>query len=219
MLYLDRLDAGRVLAEKLDHYRDRPDVLILALPRGGVPVAFEVAKALHAPLDVFLVRKLGMPGHEEFAMGALATGNIRIMNQQALDHLRIPLEVIEETVNREQSELYRQDKIYRHGEPPPQFADRTVILVDDGLATGLTMSAAVQALRQQHPKELVIAVPVGAPNVCASFEAEVDEVICAATPANFHAVSSWYEDFRPVPDELVQALLKEAASLQQEVYA
>jgi predicted phosphoribosyltransferase len=154
MLFQDRFDAGRLLARRLERYRDRPDVLVLALPRGGVPVAYEVAKALHAPLDVFLVRKLGLPGHEEFAMGALASGSIRMLNSRVVDQFQISEEVIQEVVRREQAELDRQEELYRHGKGPVQVAGRTIILIDDGLATGATMTAAVEALSRQHPSRL-----------------------------------------------------------------
>ncbi|MGZ5140640.1 MAG: phosphoribosyltransferase, partial [Burkholderiales bacterium] len=162
----DRTHAGRVLAEKLSHYRDNPDVIVLALPRGGVPVAFEVARALHAPMDVFIVRKLGLPGHEEYAMGAIASGGVRVMNSD-VERLPIPQSTIDAVTAREQQELERRERLYRGDRPPLQLAGRIVILVDDGLATGSTMRAAVEAVRQQNPKRIVVAVPVAAPDTCA----------------------------------------------------
>src|SRR5438128_1740318 len=175
MLFRDRTDAGRELADRLAAYADRPDVLVLALPRGGVPVGFEVAQALHAPLDVFLVRKLGLPGHEELAMGAIASGGVRVLNQDVLRTLHVPDALIEQAVAEERRELKRRERAYRGDRPAPQVRGRTVILVDDGLATGSTMRAAVAALRQQDPARVVVAVPVGAPETCAAFESEADE--------------------------------------------
>lgn len=210
MLFQDRLDAGRILAQGLQHYRNRPDVLVLALPRGGVPVAFEVAKALDAPLDVFLVRKLGVPGHEELAMGAVASGGIRTLNRDVVEPLHIPPQVIDRVAAREQQEIERQQRAFRPDRGPLAIIDRIVILVDDGLATGSTMRAAIQALRQQRPKRLVVAVPVGAAETCAELRTEADEVVCAACPEDFGAVGCWYQDFRQTPDAFVQALLLRA---------
>jgi predicted phosphoribosyltransferase len=206
----DRIEAGRLLAEKLRSYANRPDVLVLALPRGGVPVAYEVARALNAPLDVFLVRKLGVPGHEEFAMGAIATGGVRVLNAQAVRGLQIPEYVIEAVAAREQQELARRERLYRGDRPPPDVRCKTVILVDDGLATGATMQAAVRALRQQQAKRIVIAVPVAAPETCEMLREEVDDIICAVTPEPFHAVGLWYEDFSQTSDEEVRELLERA---------
>ena len=210
MLFRDRRHAGQVLAQKLGHYRDREDVLILALPRGGVPVAFEVAQALDAPLDVFIVRKLGLPGQEEFAMGAIATGGVRVVNEDAVKYLRISDEVIDAVAAKEAKELERRERAYRGSRPAPQLAGRTVILVDDGLATGSTMRAAAAALRQQQPARIVIAVPVSAPETCDEFRSEVDEIICAATPGSFRGVGQWYEDFSQTPDDEVHRLLEAA---------
>jgi putative phosphoribosyl transferase len=215
MRFRDRFNAGQLLAQKLSHYRDLSEVVVLALPRGGVPVAFEVAKLLRAPLDVFLVRKLGLPGHEELAMGALASGNVRVLNEDVIGQLQIPDHVIEEIARREQRELNRQETLYRHGRPPVDVNDRIVILVDDGLATGSTMRAAVKALRRQRPIWLVVAVPVGAAETCTELRLEADEVICAADPDRFLSVGTWYEDFSPTPDKLVESLLDEAAHWQQ----
>jgi putative phosphoribosyl transferase len=207
ILYRDRLEAGRILATKLTAYADRKDVVVLALPRGGVPVAFEVAKALQAPLDVFVVRKLGVPGHEELAMGAIATGGMYVVNEHVVHMLAIPDSVIEEVAEREQKELERREQLYRDDLPPPDVRDRTIILVDDGLATGSTMRAAVAALRKQHPAHIVVAVPVAAPVVRDEFKAEVDEIVCASTPEPFFGVGYWYEDFSQTSDEEVHDLL------------
>jgi putative phosphoribosyl transferase len=216
MLFQDRRHAGQVLAERLSAYANRPDVLVLALPRGGVPVAFEVARALHAPLDVFLVRKLGLPGHEELAMGAIATGGVRVLND-VVEVLQVPPEVIEAVTAKEQKELQRRERMYRDDRPPPQVRGRTAILVDDGLATGSTMRAAVAALRQQQPARIIVAVPVGAAETCAELQAEADEAVCACTPQPFHAVGLWYEDFSQTADEEVHDLLEQAAREQAPV--
>lgn len=207
ILYRDRLEAGRILATKLTAYADRKDVVVLALPRGGVPVAFEVAKALQAPLDVFVVRKLGVPGHEELAMGAIATGGVYVVNEHVVHMLAIPDSVIEEVAEREQKELERREQLYRDDLPPSDARNRIVILVDDGLATGSTMRAAVAALRKQHPAHIVVAVPVAAPVVRDEFKAEVDEIVCASTPEPFFGVGYWYEDFSQTSDEEVHDLL------------
>jgi putative phosphoribosyl transferase len=211
MLFRDRTDAGRLLAAKLTAYADRPNVLVLALPRGGVPVAFEVAQALHAPLDIFLVRKLGLPGHEELAMGAIASGGVRVLNEDVVRTLRIPSDVIEAVTAKERQELERRERSYRGNRPAPDVRDRTVILIDDGLATGSTMRAAVAALRKQGPARIVVAVPVGAPETCAEFQDEADEAVCALTPQPFHAVGMWYGDFSQTTDEDVHDLLERAA--------
>jgi predicted phosphoribosyltransferase len=205
--FRDRGEAGRLLAAKLVAYANRPDVLVLALPRGGVPVAFEVAHALNVPLDVFVVRKLGVPGHEELAMGAVATGGVRVLNDQVVQGLRIPDHVIDAVAAQEQLELARRERLYRGGRPPPEVRGRTVILVDDVLATGATMHAAIEALRQQQPARIVVAVPTAAPETCEALRAEVDEVICAITPEPFYAVGLWYEDFSQTTDEEVRDLL------------
>lgn len=213
MLFHDRYVAGQVLANRLAHYRHRPDVLVLALPRGGVPVAFEVARALDAPLDVFLVRKLGVPGHEELAMGAVASGGVRALNRDVVEPLGIPQQIIDRVAQRELREIERQQRAYRQGRPDLAIANRVVILVDDGLATGSTMRAAIRAVRQQRPKRIVVAVPVGAADSCAELQAEADEVVCAACPHNFAAVGSCYEDFRQTPDVVVQTLLERSQKL------
>jgi predicted phosphoribosyltransferase len=211
MLFHDRTDAGRQLAAELVRFKDRPDVVVLGLPRGGVPVAFEVAQALHAPLDVFIVRKLGLPGHEELAMGAIATGGIRVLNEEVVQALHIAPEVIDLVTAEEEQELRRRERLYRDDRPPLDVRGRTVILVDDGLATGSSMRAAVAALRHLGPARIVVAVPVAAPETCAEFRDLVDEIVCAHTPRPFFAVGMWYEDFSQTTDEEVHELLQRAA--------
>ncbi|HWN19479.1 MAG TPA: phosphoribosyltransferase [Gemmatimonadales bacterium] len=206
-LFRDRADAGRRLAARLKQYAGKPDVLVLALPRGGVPVAYEVAKALPAPMDVFIVRKLGVPGQEELAMGAVATGGVRVLNHQVVNALGIPDYVIEAAVKWETDELKRREQLYRGDRPPPNVRGKTVILADDGLATGSTMLAAVRALREQGPARIVVAVPVASPDTCEMLKAYVDEVVCAATPEPFYAVGFWYQDFEQTTDEEVRELL------------
>lgn len=209
--FADRRDAGRALAATLKQYAGRDDVVVLALPRGGVPVAFEVATALDAPLDVFLVRKLGTPGHSELAMGAIASGGIRVLNDDVVKWLGISPEQIDAVAKREQEELERRDTAYRQGGPLPSLANRIVILVDDGLATGSTMRAAVQAVKQQSPARVIVAVPVGARETCQELRALADEVVCTRTPFPFSAVGQWYIDFNQTSDEEVNALLREHA--------
>ncbi len=211
MLFQNRAEAGRLLAEQLKAYANRPDVLVLALPRGGVPVAYEVARTLDAPLDVFLVRKLGVPGHEELAMGAIATGGVRVLNRDVVEGLHIPANVIDAVAQREEQELRRREQTYRDGRPAPQFHGRTVILIDDGLATGSTMRAATTALRQQQPARIVVAVPVAVAETCDEFRHTVDDIICAMTPEPFYAVGLWYRDFSQTTDEEVRDLLRQAA--------
>jgi putative phosphoribosyl transferase len=211
MFFRDRFDAGRQLAQRLMDYAGHPDVLVLALPRGGVPVAFEVARALHAPLDVFLVRKLGLPGHEELAMGAIASGGVRVLNEDLVRTLRIPEREIEMVTAQERRELQRREGEYRGDRPAPDVRGRVVILVDDGLATGSTMRAAVAALRRRHPARVIVAVPVGAAETCEDFGADADEVICARTPEPFYAVGLWYGDFAQTSDGEVRELLEQAA--------
>jgi predicted phosphoribosyltransferase len=208
--FRDRREAGQLLARKLTGYANRPDVLVLALPRGGVPVAYEVAQALGAPLDVFVVRKLGVPGYEELAMGAVATGRVRVLNDQIVSALRVPDYVIDAVAEWERQELARRELEYRGDRPPPDVRGRTVILVDDGLATGATMQAAIRALRAQGPARIVVAVPTASPDICEQLRKEVDEVVCAITPEPFHAVGLWYEDFSPTTDEEVRDLLARA---------
>ena len=206
-LFRDRREAGRLLAEKLAAYANRPDVLVLALPRGGVPVAYEVARGLGAPLDVFVVRKLGVPGYEELAMGAIATGGVRVLNDQLVERLGIGDQAIEAIAARERQELERRERLYRGDRPPLDVRGRTVILVDDGLATGATMHAAIDALRQQNPARIVVAVPTASPEACEEMKEKADDVICAITPEPFYAVGRWYHDFSQTADEEVGVLL------------
>jgi len=210
MLFRDRAEAGRHLLSKLGAYQGRPDVLVLGLPRGGIPVAYEVARGLGAPLDVFVVRKLGVPGQEELAMGAIATGGVRIVNRDVVDALHIPPDVVDRAAAEEARELERREQSYRGARPEPQVAGQTVILVDDGLATGSTMRAAVAALRQQGPARIVVAVPVAAPSTCQELRREVDEIVCFATPEPFMAVGRFYDDFAQTTDEEVTELLAAA---------
>jgi putative phosphoribosyl transferase len=210
MRFQNRAEAGKLLAEKLLEYLDQADVLVLALPRGGVPVANEVAQALHAPLDVFLVRKLGVPGQEELALGAVATGGVRVLNPDIVRSLHITQEELDTITAAEQRELERRQRAYRDALPPPDIHNHTIILIDDGLATGATMRAAVLAIRQQQPKRIVVAVPVAAPETCDEFRDEVDEIVCAITPYPFYGVGAWYEDFSQVTDEEVRTVLASA---------
>ncbi|MEO6319919.1 MAG: erythromycin esterase family protein, partial [Polaromonas sp.] len=213
--YQDRRQAGRVLAKMLAHYAGHSNLLVLALPRGGVPVGFEVARALQAPLDIFVVRKLGLPGHEEYAMGAIASGGVRVMTP--LRGLSVTPEEVAAVVAREQAELVRREHLYRGHRPPVSIEGRTVIVVDDGLATGASMRAAVLAIRQQHPAHLVVAVPVGADDSCQALCQEADEVVCAATPSPFRAVGLWYKDFPQTSDDEVSTLLEEARREHEQV--
>jgi predicted phosphoribosyltransferase len=207
----DRREAGRELASKLLKYAGRDDVVVLALPRGGVPVAFEIAEALDAPLDIFVVRKLGMPGHPEYAMGAIASGGIRIINDDVVRWYGISPAAIEAVAREELAELERREREYRRGRPLTGLRGRTAILVDDGLATGSTMRAAVQAVRAYSPARVVVAVPVGALATCAGFNDITDEIICARTPEPFSAVGLWYRDFSQTSDEEVRSLLEARA--------
>ena len=207
--FKDRIQAGELLAKRLEAYAGRPDVVVLALPRGGVPVGYAVAKALNVPLDVMVVRKLGLPGHEEFAMGAIASGGEYVLNRDLLERVGMPGQMIEATARRELAELERREKLYRAGRPPLQLRGCTVILVDDGLATGATMQAAVKAVRKAEPARIVVAVPVGSPDTCREMSKEADEVVCYCTPNPFHAVGLWYEEFSQTSDEEVEKLLEE----------
>ncbi|NIP71847.1 MAG: phosphoribosyltransferase [Gammaproteobacteria bacterium] len=205
--YPNRAEAGRQLAAALKDYRGREDVIVLALPRGGVPVAYEVAEALGAPMDLVVVRKLGTPGQEELAMGAIATGGARVMNTDVVAALRISEEVIERVVERERRELERRERAYRGERPRPELRDRYIVLIDDGLATGATMRAAVTALRQLGPARIVVAVPVAPPDTVERLRSEADEVVCLATPQPFFGVGQWYADFTQVTDDEVRRLL------------
>jgi putative phosphoribosyl transferase len=208
MRFRNRFEAGRLLGEELTPRFDRAqDLIVLALPRGGVPVGAEVAKALDAPLDVFIVRKLGVPGHEELAMGAIASGGVRILNQDVLRYMPIPQKAIDDVTAREQLELVRRERSYRGSRPPLDVRDKTVIVVDDGLATGSTMRAAVAALRKMEPKSITVAVPVAAPQTYSEFENEGIDLVCLRTPDPFEAVGLWYEDFSQTSDEEVHELL------------
>jgi putative phosphoribosyl transferase len=206
--FKNRVHAGQYLAERLVQYAGVSDAVVLGLPRGGVVVAHEIAEKLSLLLDIFLVRKLGVPGYEELAMGAIASGGIRVMNEEVLRQIRISNSEIEAVSRREEMELKRREAAYRGNRPQLDVKGLTVIMVDDGLATGSTMRAAVTALRRQKPGRIVIAVPTASPDVCNEFRAEVDEVLCGITPAPFHAVGAWYEDFSQTTDEEVQQLLK-----------
>ncbi len=207
----NRIEAGRQLAEKLDKYTGRDDVIVLGLPRGGVPVANEVAKRLHAPLDVFIVRKLGVPGFEELAAGAIASGGVRVLNEAVMRSIPHADRAIEALTARETAELQRREQIYREGRPAPRLRDRIAILVDDGLATGATMRAAVKALRQCGAAKIVVAVPVGPPDTCHEIEEQADETLCLSTPEFFQAVGQYYDDFSQTTDEDVRELLARAA--------
>jgi predicted phosphoribosyltransferase len=209
--FRDRHDAGRALARMLAPYAGRADVLVLALPRGGVPVAYEVARALGAPLDVFLVRKLGVPGHEELAMGAIASGGVRVVNEAVITALGVPDAAIERVAAEEGRELERRERAYRGGRPAPELSGREVILVDDGLATGSSMRAAAAAARARGPRRIVVAVPVAAAETCRDLAREVDAVVCAATPEPFYAVGMWYDDFAQTGDGEVRELLARAS--------
>lgn len=210
MQFSDRVAAGKILAEQLKQYAGRPDVIVLGLPRGGVPVAFEVARALGAPLDVFLVRKLGVPGYEELAMGAIASGGVTVLNSDVIDSLRISQRKIDEAAARESRELQRRERLYRRDRPPLDVAGKTVILVDDGIATGSTMRAAISALRQMNPAHLVVAVPTAAPSSCEEMRVLAGDCLCTITPEPFHAVGLWYQDFSQTTDEDVCDLLERA---------
>lgn len=208
--YHNRAQAGRVLAQHLGRYAGYPEVIVLALPRGGVPVGFEVARFLHAPLDVFLVRKLGVPGHEELAMGAIASGGICLINQGTVDEAGISRAQIEAVIQREAAELERRAQLYRGARPLPQLRGRVVILVDDGVATGFSVRAAVEAIRRLRPASIVVAIPVGPPDTCDELAEVADDVVCPLRPSQFQAVGLWYEHFEATSDHEVQACLRDA---------
>ncbi|MBD1913724.1 MULTISPECIES: phosphoribosyltransferase [unclassified Leptolyngbya] len=210
LLFRDRQDAGIKLAQKLQAYTHQPGALVLGLPRGGIPVAYEVAKALRLPLDVYVVRKLGVPGQEELAMGAIALGGITYFNEALVEQLEISQDAIAQVIAQERQELQRREQVYRGNRPPLELRDRTILLVDDGLATGATMRAAIRSLRLQMPHQIVMAVPVADPGTCASFQGEADQVCCAETPQPFRAVGLWYENFGQTTDQEVCNLLHQA---------
>jgi putative phosphoribosyl transferase len=206
--FRDRAEAGRLLADRLRKYAGRDDVIVLALPRGGVPVASEIAKALAAPLDVFVVRKLGVPGHEELALGAIARGGVRVVNRPLVERLGIPADSVEAIETKERRELERRERDYRGERPPPDLAGRMVILVDDGIATGSTMLAAIWAVQRERPARIVVAVPVAPQEVCEALGREAGEIACLVTPAAFGAVGAWYDDFSQTGDDEVRAILE-----------
>jgi putative phosphoribosyl transferase len=210
-IYRDRTNAGQILAQQVVAKVPDLNPLVLALPRGGVPVAFEVAHALHAELDIFLVRKLGLPGHEELAIGAIASGGVRVLNRELIEELQLSEGLIDRVTAIEEQELKRREHLYRENRPPLIVRDRAVILIDDGLATGASMMAGVRALRPQSPQRIVVAVPVAAPETCREFRTETDDVICPVTPEPFGAVGAWYDDFSQTTDEEVRRLLEQAA--------
>jgi putative phosphoribosyl transferase len=212
--YRDRGEAGRELARHLETYTERRDAIVLGLARGGVPVAYEVACALALPLDVFLVRKLGVPGHEELAMGAIASGGVRVMNPDVLHSLDLPQDAVDGVAVREQRALERRERDYRDGGAPAPVAGLTAILVDDGLATGSSMRAAIEALRQRDAGRIVVAVPIAPPATCAELENDADAVVCACTPEPFHAVGAWYDDFEQTTDDEVRRLLAKSRARQ-----
>ncbi len=206
----NRRAAGRQLVASLNDVQGRDDLLVLGLPRGGIPVAYEIAVALDAPLDACIVRKLGMPEHEELAMGAIATGNVRVLNDVVIREGQIPQAAIDAVTAREQQELNRRERLYRGLRPIPDIRDRTIVLVDDGLATGTTMRAAVETIRPLGPREIIVAVPVSSRDVCRAFARIVDRIVCGETPEPFHSIGQWYEDFAPTSDEEVRVLLAES---------
>jgi putative phosphoribosyl transferase len=211
VIFRNRSEAGHWLADRLKAYAHRPDVIVLALPRGGVPVGFELSRALGVPLDVFLVRKLGLPGQEELAMGAIASGGVRVLNDEVVQALAVPSSTIDRVARQEEQELRRREEAYRGSQPPPDVRGKVAILVDDGLATGSTMRAAVRAVKQMQPARVVVAVPVAAASTRDDLAAEVDEVVCETPPEPFLAVGRWYEDFSQTTDEEVRDLLERAA--------
>jgi putative phosphoribosyl transferase len=208
--FRDRSEAGRLLAQRLAPYAGRDGVVVLALPRGGVPVAREVAEVLNAPLDVFVVRKLGLPGHDELAVGAIASGGVRVLNEGVVEAAGMTPEAIEQVAARERAEIERRERVYRGGRPPLAPEGKIVILVDDGLATGATMRAAIAAVRERSPARLVVAVPTAAPSTCEELARQVDELVCLRTPEPFYAVGLWYEDFSQTSDDEVRELLERA---------
>ncbi|HLP75994.1 MAG TPA: phosphoribosyltransferase [Candidatus Paceibacterota bacterium] len=210
-IFQDRSDAGKFLAKKLFHHAHDPSLVVLALPRGGVPVAFQIVQELNAPLDVFIVRKLGVPGYEELAMGAIASGGVRVLNEEIIQRLGIPASAVEAATREQELELARCEQAFREDREPVPVEGRTVILVDDGLATGASMRAAVRALRLKHPAYISVAVPVGSRDTCDQFRGAVDELVCGDSPEPFFAVGTWYANFLPTTDDEVHRLLNRAA--------
>lgn len=211
MLFKDRQDAGKKLAEKLKAYKGQQDIIVLALPRGGIPVGFEIAKSLEVPLDIFIVRKLGVPGHEELAMGAIADGGIIVLNEEIIQQLGITQVLIDRITQDESKEVARRESLYRRGRPAYKLGGKTIIVVDDGLATGASMRAALIAVKEKKPRKIIAAVPVGAAETCKSLRTYVDELVCLLVPPSFGAVGSWYEDFSQTTDAEVESLLDSAA--------
>jgi predicted phosphoribosyltransferase len=211
--FTDRREAGAELASLLEDHKNRPDVVVLALPRGGVPVGFEVARHLQAPLDVFIVRKLGVPGHSELAMGAIASGGVKVLNEDVVEWYRLPESAIDAVAREEQLELERREQLYREGRPSVDVHGKTVLVVDDGLATGSSMKAAVEAIRLRQPDRVIVAVPVGAPDTCRALRAIADDVVCARTPEPFSAVGLWYRNFSQTTDDEVRELLRKAPTV------
>lgn len=207
--FLNRTEAGRALGRKLEHYAERPGTLILALPRGGVPVAFEAAKMLRLPLDVFIVRKLGVPGHEELAFGAIASGGGRVLNDSVVSTFKLSPATIQSVTQKETQELQRREFLFRGDKPPVEVQGKIVLIIDDGLATGASMRAAIQALKLLHPSRIIVAVPIGSSETCEELQSDVDEVVCARTPSPFMAVGFWYNNFTQTSDAEVRALLKQ----------
>jgi putative phosphoribosyl transferase len=216
--FRDRVQAGRVLGRRLEHHLGDPGLIVLGLARGGVPVAYEVAQHLEAPLDAFIVRKLGVPGHEELAMGAIANGGVRVLDHQEIRALGITDDEVDAVYQRERRELSRREAKFRDVRPPPLIRGRTVVLVDDGLATGASMVAAVQAIRQQEPARIIVGVPVSSPDVCAAFQRVVDEIVCVMTPSSFRAVGAWYEDFSDPTDDEIRRLLNRSRADRPDIY-
>jgi len=208
--FINRSDAGKRLATRLSTYPDLTGAIVLALPRGGVPVAYEMAICLHLPLDVWIVRKLGVPHHRELAMGAIASSGERVMNWEVVKWSNISTEMIEQVVREETAELERRDHLYRAGKPLPTLTRKTVILVDDGIATGATMQAAIASVRQQYPKQIIVAVPIASPDICRKIQTEVDQIICLHQPQSLGSIGRWYEDFEQTSDQEVRDYLAEA---------
>lgn len=214
-LFADRKEAGEKLAQKLSEYTSADNVVVLGLPRGGVPVAYEVAKAIQSPMDIFLVRKLGVPGHEELAMGAIASGGVRVLNDSLIDQLAITDKMLASVAAQEQQELERRERVYRGDNPRVELTDKKAILVDDGIATGASMKAAIEALRAHKPEKIIVAVPVSPPDTYMEIKEQVDEFVCIDTPQPFYGVGMWYEDFSQTTDEEVKKYMNQANNLKE----